>query len=393
MGKSEGALAGVRVVDLTDERGIYGAKLLADLGADVVRPEPLDGDPLRERGPHLKEGNEGHTSLWHAFFASNRRFFALDPATQEGRQLLARLIGRAEIVLTSPGSFAVDEADLPTVLEQRPELVVVDTSSFGADGPWADYLAPDLVAGALGGSVATTGDVDTPPLKCFGELNFMVSGAYTAIAALSALYCQREQGIGQRVDVSVHECLVSCLEHILMWYWYAHTRPGRTEKALARRGSLHWSNAYEIMQAKGGSIMITPTPKVGAQIAWLEEVGAEGDIRDPSYREPENVAQFMPRLMELLADWAATRDVEELFLEAQERHAPFGWVLPIERVADNPQLAARQWWASYRVGDESFQGPGMPYHFSRTPWSMGAYHGPGEDTDAVLADINWGAKR
>ena len=90
-------LSGVRVVDLTDERGIYGAKLLADLGAVVVRPEPPEGDPLRLRGPWLQTSNDDQdrsvaTSLWHAFFASNRRFFKVDLDTTEGCNQLQQLL-------------------------------------------------------------------------------------------------------------------------------------------------------------------------------------------------------------------------------------------------------------------------------------------------------------
>ena len=95
--------------------------------------------------------------------------------------------------------------------------------SFGNEGPWSDFLAPDIVAGALGGAAATTGDVDTAPLKNFGELNFMISGSYAAIAALSALYSQRRTGQGQTAHLSVHECIASCLEHVFMFYFYHQT--------------------------------------------------------------------------------------------------------------------------------------------------------------------------
>ena len=92
MSNPEGALSGVRIIDLTDERGIYGAKLLADLGADVVRPEPPTGDPLRSRGPRLATAPEDQQSLWFAFFASSRRFFTLDLSTAEGNNQLQSLI-------------------------------------------------------------------------------------------------------------------------------------------------------------------------------------------------------------------------------------------------------------------------------------------------------------
>ncbi len=362
------ALQAVRVLDLTDERGIYGGKLLADMGADVVRPEPLTGDPLRQRGPHLHGRAAGTASLWHAFFASNRNFAPLDPDTSDGKAELTRLVERADVVLACDGAFGVAEAGLAEAERRRPELVVVEASSFGPEGPWHRYLAPDLVAGALGGAVATTGDADTPPLKNFGELNFILSGAYTAITALAALFHRRETGIGQNAHVSVHECIASCLEHVLMWNWYHDRMPNASGPVLARRGSLHWTNAYVVMPAKGGGIMVTPTPKIDDQLVWLIEEEAQEDLLDPKYQQPENRGAFIRRLMEVLRKWVGDRDVEELFFEAQGRHSPYGWVLPVDKVAENPQLAARDWWQPYPVDGETVRGTGAPYHFSDTPW-------------------------
>ena len=386
MADQEGALTGIKVLDLTDERGIYGVKLLADLGADVVRPEPMGGDPLRARGPHFK-----NDSLWHAYFASNRRFVALDPATERGQTWLDGMIDATDIVVTCADAFCVREANLVDALERRPNLVVVDVSSFGDSGPWKDYLAPDLIAGALGGAAATTGDIDTAPLKSFGELNFMVSGAYVAIAALSAVLFVKNGGEGQRVGVSVHECIASCLEHVLMWYFYEDKLAGASSPQLPRRGSLHWSNAYKVMNAASGSIMVTPAPDFEAQIFWLVEQDAQQDLIDPKYLEPENAPLMIKRVMEVLHGWVATKDAESLFHEAQQRHAPYGWVLPVNTLASNPQLEARDWWADYPLEGGAVQGPGAPYRFSDTPWQIQSVPGTGTRADpaSVLADIGW----
>ena len=386
MNKVEGALAGVQILDLTDERGIYGAKLLADMGADMVRLEPPGGDPLRARGPRANDADD--TSLWHAFFASNRRFFSVDPGTEAGAQQIRKLVDRADIVLVCDRTFALEAAALDEAQERRPSLVVIDVTSFGREGPWSDFLAPDLVAGALGGFCATTGDVDTPPLKGFGELNFMVSGAYVAIAALSALYNVRQTGVGQQVDVSVHECIASCLEHVFMCYWYEDLLPA-TSAAVARQGSLHWSGAYVVMNATDGSIMVTPTPDFDAQLSWLIEEDAYQDLLDEKYTGLSNFGKTTARLMEILRDWVATKNVEEFFLQAQARHSPYGWVMPIEKVAENPQLEARDWWVPYKTDNSEIPGPGAPYHFSETPWSMGSYGGPEADNQSILADIGW----
>ena len=382
----ESALTGVRVLDLTDERAIYGAKLLADLGADVVRPEPPGGDPLRQRGP--RADGDG-ASLWHAFFASSRRFFAADADNAADRDRLQRLLDHADIVLSCDGNFALQAIDIEAARARRPDLVHVAVSSFGDDGPWADLLAPDLVAGALGGAVAATGTPETTPLKNFGELNFMVSGAYAAIAALGALRHARKTGEGQRVTVPVHECIASCLEQVLMLNWYGE-RMGRA-RVQPRQGGTHWSMAFTVMPAADGAIMVTPAPDFDAQLIWLIEEEAHQDLLDPQYGEPENQPLLVGRMMQVLRDWVATQNPEELFFRAQARHAPYGWVQPIERLADNPQLAARDWWVPYTIDGRAVRGPGAPYRFSATPWQ---HRDPqalsaGADADAILSELGW----
>ena len=388
-------LSGLRVIDLTDERGIYGAKLLADLGADVVRPEPPEGDPLRQRGPLLAADKTAQTSLWHAFFASNRRFFSLDLNAEEGQKQLNQLLQHADIVLTCDGAFAVEEANLADHLEQRAELIVIDVSSFGTAGPWKNYIAPDLVAGALGGAAATTGDVDTPPLKGFGELNFMVSGVYVAIAALAALAKVRKDGTGQRAGISVHECIASCLEHVLMFYWYAETMQRPEGKVLPRRGALHWSDAYDVVPAQNGSVMLTPAPDFDTQLMWLIEEGVQEDLIDPMYQEPENLRLRVERSMQIMRAWAAGKDARELFLQAQERHCPYGWVLPLEAVAENPQLAARKWYRELTINGQTITAPGVAYHFSDTEGEvelpLRPHAAAASNAAAILSDLGWSA--
>ena len=380
-------LRGLRVIDLTDERGIYGAKLLADLGADVVRPEPPTGDPLRRRGPLLATDQASQTSLWHAFFASNRRFFSIDLQTADGQEQLDELLAHADIVLSCKDAFAVAEANLTKQLERRPELVIIDVSSFGKEGPWKDYLAPDLVAGALGGAAATTGDIDTPPLKGFGELNFMVSGAYVAIAALAALAKVRKDGQGQRADIAVHECIASCLEHVLMFYWYPEALQKPEGKVLPRRGALHWSDAYAVMPAQNGSVMVTPTPDFDTQLMWLIEEGVEEDLIDPKYQDPENLRLRIERSMEVLRNWAAGKDAQELFFQAQERHCPYGLVLPLEAVAENPQLLARDWYRQLTVDGQTITAPGAAYHFSNSEGRVDLPLAPHKTATTAAANI------
>ena len=389
-------LEDLTIIDLTDERGIYGAKLLSDLGASVIRPEPRDGDPLRKRGPLRETRDPDLASLWYAFFASNRRFFSLSLEDENECQALRRQISRADIILRCDNHFTEPVIDIDTLIKENPKLILIDMSSFGKAGPWKDYLAPDLIAGALGGSAATTGDFDTPPLKGFGELNFMVSGVYLAIAALSALYDRGESGSGQSASISVHEAIASCLEHVFMFYWYADTLDRKEGKVLPRRGALHWSDAYDVMKTKKGSIMITPTPDFDNQLMWLIEEGVQEDLIDPKYLEPENLRLRVDRSMEILRKWALTKEAEPLFFEAQSRHAPYGWVLPLEELMQNPQLRARSWFRKQSIEDQTVECPGAPFRLKRVgeeiKLPLAAHVGPDEHKEQLLKEIGWDAK-
>ena len=352
-----GPLANVRVIDLTDDRAIYAGKLLADLGAEVIRVEPPSGDPLRQRGPFHDNGS----SLWHAYFASSRIFASHDSSAIE------QLAASADIIL--------DCERLPnpeSLLQANPSLVIVDVTSFGRSGPWSSYQAPGLVAEALAGVAATSGDTDTPPLKLFGDQYAFVGGAYAAIGALSALNHARGTGQGQMVRLSTHEALCTVLEHVLMWAWYHEHLPFAEDPVLPRQGSLHWSSAYVVMQAIGGAIMITPTPDFQRQVAWLIEEGVGMELLDERFTDPANLAEMVELTMNTLRDWVATKEVEPFFHEAQARHHPYGWVMTTPEVAGNPQLEARDWWTDYPVGDTTVNGPGAPYHFSDTPWQIGS---------------------
>ena len=354
-------LAGVRVLDLADERGIYGSKLLADLGASTIRLESSHEDGLRQRGPFNKDGE----SLWYSYYASNRVVIEIDTESDHGITQLKKLVSKADIIIDTGIVNSITSTEF-NLSDLNSKVVHVDVSSFGQNGPWKDFLAPDLIAGALGGSVATTGDIDTTPIKLFGDQSFLVSGTYAAIAALTGLYDSYETGLGDRIDIPVHETIASTLEHVLMFALYPGLFPWADGKVLPRRGSLHWGNAYEVVPAIGGSIMVTPTPNAEKQIAWLVEEQVEEDLLDERYMALEHRQEFVKRIMTVLRKWVATKDAESFFHEAQRRHYPFGLVMKPNEVANNPHLQERNWWKEYPTENSVVKGPGDPYKFSRS---------------------------
>jgi len=357
-------LAGIRVLDLADERGIYGSKLLADLGASTIRLESSREDGLRQRGPFNKDGE----SLWYAYYGSNRVVIEIDTESGQGITQLKKLVSKADVIIDTGTMNSITSTEF-NLNDLNSKVVHVDVSSFGQNGPWKDFLAPDLIAGALGGSVAATGDIDTTPLKLFGDQSFLVSGTYAAIAALTGLYNSRNTGSGERIGVSVHESIASTLEHVLMFALYPGFFPWADGKVLPRRGSLHWGNAYEVVPAIGGSIMVTPTPNAEKQIAWLVEEQVEEDLLDERYMALERRQEFVHRIMTVLRKWVASKDAEPFFHEAQSRHYPYGLVMKPDEVANNPHLQDRDWWKEYPTVNSAAKGPGDPYQFSRSSLS------------------------
>ena len=180
-----------------------------------------------------------------------------------------------------------------------------------------------------------------------------------------------------------------------MFYWYAETMQRPEGKVLPRRGALHWSDAYAVMPAQNGSVMVTPAPDFDTQLMWLIEEGVQEDLIDPKYQEPENLRLRVERSMQILRSWAAGKDARELFLQAQERHCPYGWVLPLEAVAENPQLAARDWYRKLTINDQTITAPGAAYHFSNTEneieLPLSPHTAAATDAAAILSDLGWSA--
>ena len=160
-------LSPYRVLDLTDERGLLCGKMLADLGADVIQVEPLGGNPARRLGPFFEDDVRPEKSLFWWAYSANKRSITLDIETVDGGNLLLKLAAEADFLIESfsPGYLARLGFGYPDLQALNPGLVMVSITPFGQDGPYADYLATDIVGMALGGFMSLTGDSDRAPLR------------------------------------------------------------------------------------------------------------------------------------------------------------------------------------------------------------------------------------
>ena len=226
---SEGFLAGVRVLELADHRGEFAGKVLATLGADVVKIEPPGGSPSRRIGPFYRDVPDPERSLFFWHYNAGKRGIALDLEDAAGLAEFRSLAATADVIVESapPGRFAALGADYEQLREQNPGLIWASITPFGQAGPWRDYKACDLVHLALGGQMNYTrypakidGSQDTPPIAPQMWQAYHMAGDHAAIGVLAALHHHMSTGEGQRIDVPIHQvCAVTTEMDVPTWIY------------------------------------------------------------------------------------------------------------------------------------------------------------------------------
>ena len=210
MEKTEGMLSPYRVLDLTDEKGLLCAKLLGDLGADVIKIEKLGGDAARNLGPFYRDEVNPEKSLFWFAFNTSKRGITLDIEKPEGQEIFKKLVKGADFVIESYSPGYLDKLGLGyTDLENiNPGIILVSITPFGQTGPYKDYKAPGIVAWALGGQMYSVGPPEHPPVQISHHAQAFLHGSVeAAVGAMMALYHKQLIGEGQHVDHSIQASL------------------------------------------------------------------------------------------------------------------------------------------------------------------------------------------
>jgi crotonobetainyl-CoA:carnitine CoA-transferase CaiB-like acyl-CoA transferase len=227
-------------------------------------------------------------------------------------------------------------------------------------------------------------------MNSWGRQNYSFGGYVTAMSALSALFAARRTGQGQHVDVSLQEVVTGSLENPFFQYWFADVLAPLPAVA-PRQGSLHWAGAYKVVPCRTGSCMVTPTPVPQPLLEWMADDGFEAARQFVGV----DVLELIPRMGEIMAlitEWAAGKDAQPLFEEAQSRHIAFGDVQDVPTVAANPQFAFRGFWEDYAWDGPTVRRPAHPARMTGTPPPPLR---PPEPAPVPVSDIvaAWGAER
>jgi crotonobetainyl-CoA:carnitine CoA-transferase CaiB-like acyl-CoA transferase len=322
-------LRGLRIIDMTDERGALCGRVLADLGADVVYVEPASGSLYRQAPPLAPDGR---TSLAFAFRNAGKRSVALDITNAAGRDQFHRLLDTADAWIESspPGTLAPYGAAPADVRRAHPALVVTSITDFGQSGPHRDYRGTDMIGYAMGGMLYRAGAAHRPPVVAPGSQAYDTASITAAFGTVVALYHRRATGQGDWLDVSVQEATANIADWSVPLYsmmaYYTH-----------REGA----GMYPVYRCADGwvRLIIIGLKHWRALRAWM---GEPAELQDPIYDEflqrVFNRPTIDPFIQRLFASWTK----EALAREAQARGIPATPVLEPGEVLDNEHTRARR---------------------------------------------------
>ncbi|MCI0777715.1 MAG: CoA transferase [Chloroflexi bacterium] len=404
--QSPSALEGVRVLDLTGEMGAYCTKLLADLGADVIKIEPPGGDPARNMAPFVGDEPGPDRSLNFLYQNTSKRSITLDLEDAADREKLRKLMPTVDIVVEDFAPGYLDSLDLgyEALRKLREDIIVTSITGFGSTGPHKDYLAPDIIGVAMAGIMWLAGDPEDPPNLPFGNQGYFSASAQAAAGTTMALYHRDVTGEGQQVEVSMQEALLIAQETAMQIYDMTKSVRGRA----GARGSLPISiPGFGPYEASDGWIWGYVGAPGGAPwsdlLQWMVDDGKAEDLQESPYKdvtdqlnirfltslvvEPEEGKKHIPTLAhinEVFTRFCAAKGKWDLYEEGQSRRLLIGIVSTPEDLAKNPQLKAREYYDSIESSAGTIRYPGAPYRLSETPWRATRPPQAGEHTSEVL---------
>lgn len=327
------ALSHITVLDVSRLlAGPYSSMVLADLGANVIKIEvPGRGDDARLFGP-FNQGESGY------FIALNRnkRGMTLDLRKPEGQAVFKELVAKADIVLENfaAGTMAQWGLDYESLAAINPRLIYASISGFGQTGPYSKLVAFDAIAQAMGGMMSVTGYPDSPPTRVGPGLGDINAGNYATMGILAALLQREKTGQGQKVDISMQDCMIAILENAIVRYTMAGDTPDRI-------GSRHPSiTPYDVFPAKDGYVIIA----CANEATWrrLAEAMEQPElITDERFTVNAIRTQNIHQLTPIINKWTSSRTRQEILDILRANSVPSAPIFTIPDLVENEHVLAR----------------------------------------------------
>lgn len=345
MSKRSAALAGVRVLDLTRVlAGPWCTQNLADLGAEVIKIErPGTGDDTRGWGPPYIKDAEGRDTTEAAYYTSanrNKKSVTLDIATERGAQIVRDLARQCDVFVENfkVGGLRKYGLDYESIKAVNPSIVYCSITGFGQTGPYSSRAGYDFMIQGMGGLMSITGERDDlpggGPQKAGVAVADLMTGMYSTVAILAALYERKTSGQGQHIDMALLDCQVAMMANQNMNYLASGVSP-------TRAGNAHQNLVpYQVFAASDGHLIVA----VGNDSQFRAYCGVLGrpDLAEDD-RFKTNPGRVVNReaLIPVLAEIMATRPRDTWLAELEAVGVPAGPINTLEQVYQDPQVIAR----------------------------------------------------
>ncbi len=376
---TEQALAGVKVLDLSQYiSGPYCTKLLADLGADVMKiEEPLLGDTARRTGPFFKDTPHPDGSGLFLYLNTNKRGITLNPKTPTGASIFKELVKTSDILVENTPPLTMERLGLgyESLRQTNPKLVMTSITPFGQSGPYCHYKANDLICCHMsglgyhtpGGGVSS---LEEPPLKPGGRQSDFVAGSTAAVATMFAIISRQATGVVQHLDVSQQESIAFIVNLLVPYYTYDPNGMYRQQmqSRLARLGGIGYLPCQDGYVINGSreeyqwrALLEVIFGKEWEQDERLKSImGGQFDL--PAF------TQKWGTIRPMVVEWTMKHSKEGITALAQAKGVPIVPCNSAEDLFNSPQLAEREFFVEI---DHPCTGklryPGAPYKLSETP--------------------------
>ena len=360
------ALSGLKVVEYSHFiSGPYCAKLLADLGAEVVKIEdPGAGDRSRAVGPYVNNEPHPEGSGLFAYLNTNKLGITLDVKSSTGRKVLHHLLEKADIFVENNPPHMMKKWGLAyeDLRKINPKLIMTSITAFGQTGPYRDYKGCDLItyhSSLSGNTTPRFAEPDQPPLKTAGRMTEFYAGQNGAMTSMGAVLARRKTGRGQQIDISAQECFINNLWAAFPAYFFS----GDT---VTRRGVTAFA-PIAVLPVKDGYVSF----QFSSEAQWESLVKLMGN---PEWAENELFKDQWARgenwdaLKYFMMDWLEDKTKQSFFHQAQGVRCPVGPVNTMEEVVNCEHLKARNFFEDIEISNAGkAKAPSAPYKFSETP--------------------------
>jgi crotonobetainyl-CoA:carnitine CoA-transferase CaiB-like acyl-CoA transferase len=380
--ESSGPLKGVRIIDLSMMlAGPSGSMQMGDLGAEIIKVEPLDGDETRVGPPYFYAEN---MSAYYWSINRNKKSIVINLKSPEGRRVLYDLVAKSDVVYDNyrPGVLERLQIDYETLKKYNPQIICCSISTYGYTGPYRDRPGYDLIVQAVSGGMSITGEPGGSPVRAGIPVGDLVGGLLGVHGVLAAYIHRQKTGEGQRVEVSLLDGQVYLLTYIAQYYFHSGKVPGPI-------GAGHQSLVvYQAFKTKDIQIVIVAHQDHHFQ-RLCKAIGKPEWAEDPRFNTRTKRLENKSQLIPMMEAHLMTRPGDEWLEAIHQAGVPAGPINTLDRVLSDPQVLSRDMIQETEgPGKKKIKILGNPLKFGKTPLNTFTRPpGLGENTREILSGL------